>query len=130
LERSEVPVTVHEELATMRLDELLEGVRLTGAGTLEGALVQRAVILSPRSPVHELQHQREPKFVGESPKSLVFQQVNDLTSELRRNAMVSTQALFDVAKWPVAVDERTGRHPRDAPRPPRTSCPLVMTACG
>jgi hypothetical protein len=70
----------------MRLDELLEGVRLTGAGTLEGALVQRAVILSPRSPVHKLQHQREPKLVGESPKSLVFQQVNDLTTKIRRNA--------------------------------------------
>jgi hypothetical protein len=44
--------------------------------------------------------------------------------------MISTQALFDVGKWPVAVDERTGRHPRDAPPPPRTSCPLVMAACG
>jgi hypothetical protein len=43
---------VHEELATMRLDELLEGVRLTGAGTLERAPVHRAAVLSPRSPVH------------------------------------------------------------------------------
>jgi pimeloyl-ACP methyl ester carboxylesterase len=32
--------------------------------------------------------------------------------------VISTQALFDVGKWPVAVDERTGRHPRGAPPPP------------
>jgi hypothetical protein len=32
--------------------------------------------------------------------------------------MISTWALFDVAKRPVAVDERTGRHPRDASAPP------------
>jgi len=63
--------------------------------------------------------------------------------------MISTCALFDVAKRPVAADERKGRHPRDASAPPTaagvrllrpghaqsskrawTSCPLVTAACG
>ena len=32
--------------------------------------------------------------------------------------MISARALFDVAKRPVPVGERTGRHPRDASAPP------------
>ena len=35
--------------------------------------------------------------------------------------MISTRAHFDVAKWLVAVDERTGRHPRDATAPTTAS---------